>query len=94
MASIIRMPKLGLTMEKATIVTWFKNEGDPIKKGETIVEIETDKIVNDIQSPYAGTVLKILTPPDTEVMVQSPLCIIGEPHENLEEVIKKISEEK
>jgi len=91
MASIMRMPKLGLTMEKGTIVTWFKKEGDKIKKGETIVKIETDKIVNDIESPYSGTLLKILSPPDTDVVVQSPLCIIGKPCENLKELLKKIS---
>ena len=45
------MPKLGLTMEKGTIVRWLKKEGDLLIQGEPLVEILTDKVTYQVDSP-------------------------------------------
>jgi len=85
----IVMPKLGLTMESATVVVWHKREGDRVEKGETIVEVETDKIVNEVQSPASGIVLKVLVAEGTEAKVQTLLAVIGEPGEDLAELLRQ-----
>ena len=54
----ITMPKWGLTMKEGTIVSWLKEVGDEIKKGDNLVEIETEKVVNEFESPESGILLK------------------------------------
>jgi pyruvate/2-oxoglutarate dehydrogenase complex dihydrolipoamide acyltransferase (E2) component len=78
MGSIIKMPKLGLTMKAGIIVRWHKKEGDWVVKGDPLFEIETDKISNEYQSPEEGYLLKILVGENEEVPVLTPVCIIGE----------------
>ena len=59
MAEVIKMPKLGLSMQKGTIVKWLFKEGERVEKGEPLLEIETEKIVNEVESPISGILLKI-----------------------------------
>jgi len=54
------MPKLGLTMTEGTVVKWLKAEGDKVSKGEALLEIETEKITNVVESPADGTLTKII----------------------------------
>lgn len=54
------MPKIGLDMEEGTILEWKKKVGDPIKKGEILAEIETDKAVTEIESALDGTLAEIV----------------------------------
>lgn len=91
MASPIIMPKLGLTMEKGTVLNWYKQESDSVQKGEIIFEVETDKIVNSVESPASGTLLKILVEEGVEVDVLTVLAVIGEPDENISEFIQTTS---
>ena len=56
----IIMPKLGLTMTEGTIIKWLKAEGDKVTLGESILEIETEKIANVVESPADGTLTKII----------------------------------
>jgi pyruvate/2-oxoglutarate dehydrogenase complex dihydrolipoamide acyltransferase (E2) component len=83
MAVFINLPKLGLTMTKGTIIRWLKNEGDFVKKGDVLVEFETDKINTEYESPEEGYLLKILAQENEEVEVSAPICIIGRHGENL-----------
>lgn len=55
----IKMPKFGLTMEEGIIEQWFKEEGDYIKRGEPLLEVSSDKIINQIESPVDGKIYKI-----------------------------------
>lgn len=75
------MPKLGLTMKEGTIVDWLKNEGERVEKGESIVEIETEKISKFVEAEASGVLLKILAPKGTTVPVTKVIAIIGEPGE-------------
>jgi len=54
------MPKLGLTMEEGTIIRWLKREGEEVKKGEPLFEVQTDKVVMEVEAPVSGTLGKIL----------------------------------
>ena len=49
-------------MKKATIVKWLKKEGEPVGKGESIVQIETEKVAHRIEAPTQGILLKIVAP--------------------------------
>ncbi len=81
MPQTIIMPKLGQTVEEAAIVTWHKQEGDAVAKGDILFEIETDKAVLEVESFFEGTLLKILIPVDVTVPVLSVVGYIGEPGE-------------
>ena len=59
-AKEVHMPKLGLTMEEGTVEEWKKKEGDTVKKGDILFSVATDKMTNDIEAEYDGTLLKIV----------------------------------
>jgi pyruvate dehydrogenase E2 component (dihydrolipoamide acetyltransferase) len=65
------------------VVRWFKKEGSKVKQGEAVVELETDKVNYELDSPAAGVLLKIVAAADAEVPVGDPLCCIGERGETL-----------
>ena len=60
------------------MVRWFKKEGTKVKQGEPIVELETDKVNYELDSPAAGVLLKIVAVVNAEVPVGDPLGCIGE----------------
>lgn len=68
----------GVTSTKAIVVRWLKREGDRVKVGEPLVELETEKVSYELESPSAGTVVKLLAPEAAEVPVGEPLCEIEE----------------
>ncbi|WP_394139049.1 dihydrolipoamide acetyltransferase family protein [Cytobacillus oceanisediminis] len=78
MAEEVIMPKLGASMEKGTILSWFKNEGDEVEKGEPLLEIMTDKINMEVEATSSGILLKRCYGADTEVDVLKPIAYIGE----------------
>jgi pyruvate dehydrogenase E2 component (dihydrolipoamide acetyltransferase) len=84
MATELLMPKLGMTMEEGTIVSWFKEVGDSIAEGEILLEILTDKVNMEVEAPAAGQVLAILAAAGDIVEVNKPIAYIGQPGENLE----------
>jgi len=81
MAEKIIMPKAGMAMEEGKIIKWFVREGDRVKTGDPIMEIETDKVSMEIESPAEGTVLKILAQEGDTVPVTQTIGYIGEPGE-------------
>ena len=82
MAKVIVMPKLGLTMTEGTVVKWLKAEGEAVKEGEPLFEVETDKLTNTIEASVSGTLLKIAEPEGAAVECLKPLAVIGEPGED------------
>lgn len=82
MANYIVMPKLGLTMSEGTISKWRKQEGDIIKQGEILFEVETDKLTNEFQSTSEGILRKILVKEGT-VPVLAPVAILGAADEDI-----------
>src|SRR6516165_7030659 len=62
----ILMPALSPTMEKGNLAKWLKKEGDKVKSGDVIAEIETDKATMEVEAVDEGTLAKILVPEDTQ----------------------------
>lgn len=57
---------------------WLKREGDRVKVGDPLVELETEKVSYELESPYAGVLLNILAREKAEVPVGDPLCNIDQ----------------
>jgi pyruvate dehydrogenase E1 component beta subunit len=71
------MPALSPTMEKGNLSKWVKSEGDPVRAGDVIAEIETDKATMEVEAVDEGTLGKILVPEGTQdVAVNTPIAII------------------
>ena len=83
MAVEVVMPKFGLTMVEGTIQKWFKNEGEAINKGEALFEVETEKVLYEVESAVAGTVAKLLYPLEAVVAVGLPIAVIAEAGEDV-----------
>ena len=83
MAQTVIMPKLGQATEESTIVKWHKKEGDAVKKGDILFEMETDKAVLEAESFFEGTLLKVLVREGETVPVNVPVAFIGKPGEAL-----------
>jgi len=84
MASRVLAPSMGEGIEEMTVVNWLKKEGDTVAQFEVLVEIETDKVTNEITSPASGVVLKVLAQKDEVVKVGSTLAWVGKAGESLE----------
>jgi len=77
MPTEILMPALSPTMEKGNLAKWLKKEGDPVKSGDVIAEIETDKATMEVEAVDEGTLGKILVPEGTnDVAVNTPIAMI------------------
>ena len=77
MAINILMPALSPTMEEGKLAKWLKKEGDEVKSGDVIAEIETDKATMEVEAVDEGTLGKILIPAGTEnVKVNAPIAIL------------------
>src|SRR5512136_2843727 len=74
----IVMPKLGLTMTEGLITEWRKKEGDPVKKGDILFVLETEKVTYEVEAPEDGTIGKILVKEQETVPVGAYLLKPGE----------------
>jgi pyruvate dehydrogenase E2 component (dihydrolipoamide acetyltransferase) len=84
MANIIEMPKLSDTMTVGTLIKWLKQEGDVVKSGDMLAEVETDKATMELESFFDGTILKVFAPAGSQVALGAPLCAIGKPGEKVD----------
>ena len=74
----ILMPALSPTMEKGNLAKWLKNEGDKVKSGDIIAEIETDKATMEVEAVDEGVLAKILVPAGSQdVAVNTPIAVIA-----------------
>ena len=84
MANIIEMPKLSDTMTVGTLVKWLKKEGDAIKTGDVLAEVETDKATMELESFFDGALIAVFAAEGSQVEIGAPLCAIGKPGEKVE----------
>ncbi|MGE4191935.1 MAG: dihydrolipoamide acetyltransferase family protein [Pseudodesulfovibrio sp.] len=84
MAQEVIMPKWGLTMKEGKVSRWLKAEGDPVKAGEPLFEVETDKITNSVEAPADGVLAKIIVPEGGVAAVQAVLGVIAAPGETVD----------
>lgn len=94
----VALPKLGESIVSATVVQWFKKEGDSIQLDEPLLEVSTDKVNSEIPSPVAGILKKIVVVPDQEVQVGDVLALIEQrsssvSNDNIEKTITKVDTE-
>ncbi len=85
MATFIVMPKWGLSMERGVVTRWLKAEGDAVQKGESIAEVESDKIANVLEAPAGGLLGKIYVPEGEAVRIRTPLAVVVAPDEEIPE---------
>ncbi len=81
----VEMPKMGDTMDEGKILRWIKHEGDPVKKGESLAEVETDKVNIEIEAFASGVLRKILVAEGDSAPIGSGIALIGAPDEPLPE---------
>src|ERR671935_1232733 len=80
----ILMPALSPTMEKGNLAKWLKREGDKVKAGDVIAEIETDKATMEYESIDEGTLAKIVVPEGTQdVPVNQLIAVLAQDGEDV-----------
>ncbi|MBY0531149.1 MAG: pyruvate dehydrogenase complex dihydrolipoamide acetyltransferase [Xanthobacteraceae bacterium] len=88
----ILMPALSPTMEKGKLAKWLKKEGDKVKAGDVIAEIETDKATMEVEAVDEGTIAKIMVPEGTaDVPVNQVIAVLAEEGEDASAAAKASS---
>lgn len=72
----IILPKIGMAMQDALIVEWIKQVGEPVAKGEVLLKMETEKVVEELESPETGILAEILVPAEEYADVGAVLARI------------------
>ena len=86
MAVELKMLQMDQTMTKGKIGKWLVKEGDTVTEGQPLLEIETDKVVHEQESPTDGIIAQILAEEGTNVPVNAILAVIGAPGEEVERI--------
>ncbi|HLZ56424.1 MAG TPA: alpha/beta fold hydrolase [Ktedonosporobacter sp.] len=96
MATIVSMPKWGLAMKTGQIVAWLKRPGESVQQGEPLVQIESEKAVNEVESPITGTMRWLVVQEGESAPVSAPLAVLLAPGEEIsdEEVHTLIDSQK
>src|SRR3954462_5658198 len=87
MAEVILMPRLSDTMTEGVIAEWHKKVGDPVKKGDLLAEIETDKATMELESYQDGTILHLGGDNSSKLQVNDLLAIIGKQGEDVSALV-------
>src|SRR5438132_10975377 len=88
------MPKWGLSMQQGLIARWLKEEGDTVEKGEALLEVETEKMTNLVESPASGVLARMLYPAGSTVPVTQVIALIAAPGESLPDVAEAVDEDE
>lgn len=78
MERTVMMPKLGVTMEEGTVLSWFYKEGDWVEKDEPLVEIMTDKVNLEVEAPFTGRLVHILVQEGDVLPVGAPIATLSD----------------
>lgn len=76
MKIILKLARIGMNMQEATIAEWFKKPGEVFSSGEFLYSIETDKVTQEVEATGNGKLIEILVPAGAEVPVGTPICVI------------------
>jgi pyruvate dehydrogenase E2 component (dihydrolipoamide acetyltransferase) len=85
MVTEVVMPRLSLTMKEGTVGVWYKKEGDTVEKGESLVEVLSEKATYDLEAPASGTLRKIVVQEGVDAPVNAVLAVITGPDEAFSE---------
>ena len=83
MATAVIMPKFEMAQETGTVARWLKNEGDTVTKGETLLEVETDKVTMEVEAPATGVLINVSAPAGLVVPIGQPIAFIVRPGEQV-----------
>lgn len=86
----ITMPKLTDTMTDATLAKWLKKEGEKVKPGDMIAEVETDKATQELEVFEAGTLAKVVVPEGGKTPVGALICVLAKPGEDVAQVASAV----
>ncbi len=87
----ILMPMLSPSMTEGVLVRWVKKEGDAVKSGEVLAEVETDKATMDLEAFDSGVLRKILVQEGNKVPINAPIGVIGAKDEAIDDLVKELS---
>ena len=87
MAHAILMPKPGQMTEECTVIAWHKKEGDPVRRGDILFEIETDKSTMEVEAFDDGVLLRIIADVGATIPVNTVCAYVGEPGETIPETV-------
>ena len=90
MATKIMMPKLSDTMDEGVILKWLRKEGEKIKQGEILAEIESDKADMELEAYDSGVVRKIVVPEGGKAPIGGLIAIIGDPDEDISSLLSGV----
>ncbi len=90
MAEFIVMPKLGFDMREGVLVSWLKDLGDQISKGEVVAEIESDKATLELEAQSGGTLLHLIADEGDVVPIGGNMAIVGEKDEDVNGMLEDI----
>ena len=88
MAEVIRMPKMSDTMETGVMAEWLKKEGDTVRSGDVLAEVETDKATMELESYQDGVLLHIAVEKGASVPVDAIIAVIGKKGEDYQALLK------
>jgi pyruvate dehydrogenase E2 component (dihydrolipoamide acetyltransferase) len=94
MAEVVRMPKMSDTMEEGVIASWLVKEGDTVKSGDILAEVETDKATMELESYEDGVLLHIGIKEKESVPVNGIIAIIGKKGEDISSLLSEASANK
>jgi pyruvate/2-oxoglutarate dehydrogenase complex dihydrolipoamide acyltransferase (E2) component len=72
----VKLPKIGMTMEEATVVRFCKQPGEPFSKGDSLYEIETEKISQEVEATGDGVMVEHSVPAGSDVRVGESVCVV------------------
>src|SRR6478752_9242428 len=87
MATKVVMEALSPTMEEGRLVKWLKNEGEQVKSGETLAEVETDKAIMELVARGEGVLRKRLLPENEAAPIGQLIAVIAAPDENIDALV-------
>lgn len=71
------LQQLSMGMTDGVVVQWYKGEGDTVAAGEPLLEVDTGKVTQDVESPEPGTISRIVAPTDEPLDIGAVLCVIA-----------------
>ena len=92
MVKVVIMPRLDIDMESGAVVEWRKREGEPVRAGEVIALVMSQKVTYELESPASGVLACVLVEPEVEVPIGTPIAIVAEEGDELSDVQRAVEE--
>ncbi len=92
MGTVVKMPRYGANMEEGTVSEWFFEEGDSVEEGDTLCEIEIEKLSNELEAPASGLLRAILCPEGESKDCGEPIAVIAAEDEDIESLLAEAVE--